>query len=207
MIIVSPPRSPLLAQCIPRPLIRSQKDSSANTNPRNPGRKALKQSPPPLLSPYPRQYPPRPLPLHTLPFMAPPIQHQIRLQHIQRRRRTRRHRPGHTSKDRTLRCCDETFFPVALNMLPLRVCRLQILPKTELHDREWDLAHYCDAATAVEFSEYDPVAAVGMCRTVAQGEDVFQRGEGGAVEETGLGALLDYFGGDADGAGGNFAQG
>lgn len=214
IVIVLPPPAALLTQCIPSPLIRPQKDGTPNTDPRHSRPNPPKQSPPSLLPPYPRQDPPRPLPFHnfTLLPMLPPGQHQIRLQHVQWRRQPRRHRASQTPKQRTLRRRHQPLFPLEPDTLPLRIRSLEVFPQTELYDGEGDLAHHRHAAAAVELSDHGHIAATtttttGLVSLMAESEDVVQSAEGGAVEEAGLGALLDHFGWDADCAGGDFAEG
>lgn len=88
-------------------------------------------------------------------------------------------------------------------MLTCGVGRLEVFPQTELDDGEGDLARDGNEAAAVQLSERGDIAGWPM---VAEGEDILEGEEGGAGEETGLGALLDHLGGDPDDARGDLAE-
>lgn len=80
-------------------------------------------------------------------------------------------------------------------------------PNGELDDGEGNFAEDGNAPAAVELADDAQRTTGGIRLGVTQSEDGAQRGQRGAAVLACLGALLDDFGGDADGACCDFAEG
>lgn len=127
-------------QHITRPLIAPQEHRTPDTDPHRPRSNTTPEHPPTLLAPNP--------PRQRENTLSLPRQHHPRLQHIQRRRQSRRNGAGNSPVYCRLRPCNLLRPPLRRSLLQRPL--LQRLPQRKLNNRKRHLAHNRNAPPAIQ---------------------------------------------------------